>query len=72
MLDPPKKIPKADMWVCDTEEVRGQMVSQLDGKNHEGFLGVMLSFSIDSPGFLVGIHNRDHSDQSCRAFASLD
>ena len=49
MLDPSKKIPKADMWVCDTEEVRDQMVSQLDGKNHEGFLGMMLSFLLTLP-----------------------
>ena len=27
----PKKVLKADVWVCDTEEVRDQMVSQLDG-----------------------------------------
>lgn len=59
MVDPPKKVPKTDMWVCDTEKVRDQMVSQLDGKNHEGFLGLMLSFSIESPGFLVGTHDRE-------------
>ena len=51
------------MWVCDTEEVRYQMVSQLDGKkkNNEGFLGMMLSFPIRSPVSLVEIYNRDHT-----------
>lgn len=49
MVDPPKKVPKIDMWVCGTEEVRDQMVLQLDGKNHEGFLGLMLSFLLTRP-----------------------
>lgn len=45
MVGPPKTIPKADMWVCDTEEVRDQMVPQLDGKKRlEGFLKMMLNF----------------------------
>lgn len=32
---------------------------QLDGKNHEGFLGLMLGFSIEPPGFLVGTHDQE-------------
>lgn len=27
----PKKVPKADVWIRDTEKVRDQMVSQPDG-----------------------------------------
>jgi hypothetical protein len=72
-VDPPNKIPKADMWVRGTEGVRDQTVSQLGGiKSHERCLGMMLDFSIVSPDFLVDIHNRDHSDQSGWAFASMD
>ena len=28
------QVPKADVWACDTEEVRYQMVSQLDGEKN--------------------------------------
>jgi len=55
----PRRFLELMCGVCDTEEVRYQMVSQLDGekKNHEGFLGMMLHFPIKSPLSLVEIYN---------------
>lgn len=46
------------MWVCNTEEVRYQIVSQLDDKkrNNEEFLVMMLSFPMKSPVSSVDIY----------------